>query len=92
MSLLLVCLSVLLSTRGIYNNSVGLNIGAFQEAAEHLLSALSMQKATAGQTSDQLWFTLRRVFQEMVKFFSSCIRLRVLAHQDISRIELIWSI
>jgi hypothetical protein len=44
----------------------GLNIGAYQEAAEHLLSALSMQVATAGETSEQLWFTLRRVFFEMV--------------------------
>jgi len=52
--------------RAISNVAVAcLNIGAYQEAAEHLLSALSMQVATAGQTSEQLWFTLRRVFLEM---------------------------
>ncbi|KAJ7163573.1 hypothetical protein C8R43DRAFT_990111 [Mycena crocata] len=47
-------------TRAIYNVGVAcLNIGAHKEAAEHFLSALSMQEAT-GETSDQLWYTLRR--------------------------------
>lgn len=45
---------------------VGLNIGAHKEAAEHFLSALAMQEGTSGQTSDQLWFTLRRAFVAMV--------------------------
>lgn len=49
---------------------LGLNIGAHQEAAEHFLSALSMQDVNGGQgsnnTSDQLWSTLRRTFFAMV--------------------------
>lgn len=46
----------------------GLNIGAHKEAAEHFLSALSMQEASGGgETSDQLWFTLRRAFLTMVR-------------------------
>jgi peroxin-5 len=45
----------------------GLNIGAHKEAAEHFLSALELQESTGGrQTSDQLWFTLRRAFLQMV--------------------------
>ncbi|KAG1808340.1 hypothetical protein EV424DRAFT_1574351 [Suillus variegatus] len=55
-------------TRVIYNVGVGmcLNIGAHKEAAEHFLSALSMQETTGGgQTSDQLWLTLRRAFISM---------------------------
>jgi peroxin-5 len=48
---------------------VGLNIGAHKEAAEHFLSALVMQESTNGQTSDQLWFTLRRAFIAMVNTF-----------------------
>jgi hypothetical protein len=48
---------------------VGLNIGAHKEAAEHFLSALVMQESTNGQTSDQLWFTLRRAFIAMVNIF-----------------------
>ncbi|KAG1746141.1 hypothetical protein EDB19DRAFT_1631836 [Suillus lakei] len=54
-------------TRVIYNVGVAcLNIGAHKEAAEHFLSALSMQESTGGgQTSDQLWFTLRRAFIAM---------------------------
>ncbi|KAH7916547.1 hypothetical protein BJ138DRAFT_1139305 [Hygrophoropsis aurantiaca] len=54
-------------TRAIYNVGVAcLNIGAHKEAAEHFLSALGMQEATGnGQTSDQLWFTLRRAFLSM---------------------------
>ncbi|KAJ7772620.1 hypothetical protein DFH07DRAFT_802580 [Mycena maculata] len=52
-------------TRAIYNVGVAcLNIGAYKEAAEHFLSALSMQESTGG-TSDQLWFTLRRAFLAM---------------------------
>jgi peroxin-5 len=43
-----------------------LNIGAYKEAAEHFLSALAMQETTGGETSDQLWFTLRRAFLSMV--------------------------
>ncbi|KAG2119923.1 uncharacterized protein F5147DRAFT_665963 [Suillus discolor] len=54
-------------TRVIYNVGVAcLNIGAHEEAAEHFLSALSMQETTGGgQTSDQLWLTLRRAFISM---------------------------
>ncbi|KAJ7496031.1 hypothetical protein B0H11DRAFT_2155850 [Mycena galericulata] len=53
-------------TRAIYNVGVAcLNIGAHKEAAEHFLSALSMQESTGGETSDQLWFTLRRAFATM---------------------------
>ncbi|KAG2153738.1 uncharacterized protein EDB93DRAFT_1134514 [Suillus bovinus] len=54
-------------TRAIYNVGVAcLNIGAHREAAEHFLSAISMQKSTGGgHTSDQLWLTLRRVFTAM---------------------------
>ncbi|KAK0485753.1 hypothetical protein IW261DRAFT_1451818 [Armillaria novae-zelandiae] len=53
-------------TRAIYNVGVAcLNIGAHKEAAEHFLSALSMQEQSAGETSDQLWFTLRRALMSM---------------------------
>ncbi|KAF8973077.1 hypothetical protein BDZ97DRAFT_1900894 [Flammula alnicola] len=53
-------------TRAIYNVGVAcLNIGADKEAAEHFLSALSLQETTSGDTSDQLWFTLRRALQSM---------------------------
>ncbi|KAM6502067.1 hypothetical protein JOM56_002044 [Amanita muscaria] len=53
-------------TRAIYNVGVAcLNIGAHQESAEHFLSALSLQKATNGDTSDQLWHILRRVLEVM---------------------------
>ncbi|TEB30303.1 peroxisome targeting signal receptor [Coprinellus micaceus] len=53
-------------TRAIYNVGVAcLNIGADKEAAEHFLSALSLQESTSGDTSDQLWFTLRRAFLSM---------------------------
>ena len=45
----------------------GLNIGAHKEAAEHFLSALSMQNSSAGAKSEQLWSTLRRTFQMMVR-------------------------
>ncbi|KAH9002058.1 peroxisome targeting signal receptor [Lactarius hatsudake] len=52
-------------TRAIYNVGVAcLNIGAHKEAAEHLLSALSMQETT-GDKSKQLWQTLRRAFIAM---------------------------
>jgi len=52
-------------TRAIYNVGVAcLNIGAYKEAAEHLLSALSMQEAT-GDKSKQLLQTLRRAFIAM---------------------------
>ncbi|KAF8919890.1 peroxisome targeting signal receptor [Mucidula mucida] len=57
-------------TRAIYNVGVAcLNIGAHKEAAEHFLSALSMQDVTGGQTSsdtsEQLWSTLRKTFLTM---------------------------
>jgi len=53
-------------TRAIYNVGVAcLNIGAHKEAAEHFLGALAMQETTGGQTSEQLWFTLRRAFLQM---------------------------
>ncbi|KAK7035448.1 Peroxisomal membrane signal receptor PTS1 [Paramarasmius palmivorus] len=53
-------------TRAIYNVGVAcLNIGADKEAAEHFLSALALQQSTAGETSDQLWFTLRRALLGM---------------------------
>lgn len=48
----------------------GLNIGAHKEAAEHFLSALSMQEQSAGETSDQLWFTLRRALMSMASAVS----------------------
>ena len=51
---------------GFTNAIVGLNIGAHKEAAEHFLSALAMQQSNSGETSDQLWFTLRRAFLSMV--------------------------
>ena len=50
----------------------GLNIGAHKEAAEHFLSALSMQEAT-GDKSKQLWQTLRRAFLSMVRLPHSTI-------------------
>jgi len=53
-------------TRAIYNVGVAcLNIGAHKEAAEHMLGALAMQEVSGGAKSDQLWYTLRRVFQSM---------------------------
>lgn len=52
---------------GNINGCTGLNIGAHKEAAEHFLSALELQESTGDrQTSDQLWFTLRRAFIQMV--------------------------
>ena len=45
---------------------VGLNIGANKEAAEHFLSALSMQEAT-GEKSKQLLQTLGRALRSMVR-------------------------
>ncbi|KAK1235744.1 Peroxisomal membrane signal receptor PTS1 [Marasmius sp. AFHP31] len=54
-------------TRAIYNVGVAcLNIGAHKEAAEHFLSALALQLATSGDTSEQVWFTLRRTFLAML--------------------------
>ncbi|OCH91459.1 peroxisome targeting signal receptor [Obba rivulosa] len=53
-------------TRAIYNVGVAcLNIGAHKEAAEHFLSGLSMQEASGGEKSEQLWTTLRRTFFQM---------------------------
>ena len=47
------------------SHDLGLNIGAFKESAEHVLSALSLQSAS-GQRSEYLWSTLGRVMREMV--------------------------
>lgn len=44
---------------------LGLNIGAFKESAEHILSALLLQSASH-HGSEYLWSTLRRVMIEMV--------------------------
>ncbi|EAU91171.2 peroxisome targeting signal receptor [Coprinopsis cinerea okayama7 len=53
-------------TRAIYNVGVAcLNIGADKEAAEHFLTALNLQDSTSNDTSDQLWFTLRRALLSM---------------------------
>ncbi|KAJ3809162.1 hypothetical protein F5876DRAFT_44473 [Lentinula aff. lateritia] len=53
-------------TRAIYNVGVAcLNIGAHKEAAEHFLSALALQEQTSGDTSEQLWLTLRRALVTM---------------------------
>ncbi|KAL5507178.1 PEX5 [Sanghuangporus vaninii] len=53
-------------TRAIYNVGVAcLNIGADKEAAEHFLSALTMQESASGDKSEQLWFTLRRALIQM---------------------------
>ena len=56
----------------------GLNIGAHREAAEHFLSALAMQQSNNGETSDQLWFTLRRAFIAMVSGY----HVHVFIHAD----------
>lgn len=45
--------------------TLGLNIGAYKEAAEHFLSALMMQESVGGDKSDQLWQTLRKCFVSM---------------------------
>ncbi len=55
------------------SSRLGLNIGAHKEAAEHLLSALSMQEST-GEKSKQLLQTLRRAFLAMVCLPHSFIR------------------
>lgn len=53
-------------TRAIYNVGVAcLNIGAHKEAAEHFLSALTLQESTSEDTSEALWSTLRRVLSSM---------------------------
>jgi len=54
-------------TRAIYNVGVAcLNIGADKEAAEHFLSALSLQDTAGGHSSsNQLWLTLRRALISM---------------------------
>ncbi|KAG8985369.1 Peroxisomal membrane signal receptor PTS1, partial [Tulasnella sp. 427] len=62
-------------TRAIFNVGVAcLNIGAYKEAAEHFLSALSSQKTSSGGVpppdlnatrSEQLWKTLRKTFESM---------------------------
>ena len=47
---------------------VGLNINADKEAAEHFLSALSLQESSGitSETSDSLWSTLRKALHGMV--------------------------
>jgi peroxin-5 len=45
--------------------TLGLNIGAYKEAAEHFLSALMMQESVGGDKSEQLWQTLRKCFVSM---------------------------
>ncbi|EJD52441.1 TPR-like protein [Auricularia subglabra TFB-10046 SS5] len=56
-------------TRAIYNVGVAcLNIGAYEEAAKHFLSALAMQESNggpSGEKSQQLWTTLQRCFTYM---------------------------
>ncbi|GJJ06241.1 hypothetical protein Clacol_000432 [Clathrus columnatus] len=53
-------------TRAIYNVGVAcLNIGAYKEAAEHFLTALSMQESAASEKSEQLWHTLRKCLLSM---------------------------
>jgi len=49
----------------------GLNIGADKEAAEHFLSALSLQESAGitNDSSDTLWSTLRKAFYGMVCSF-----------------------
>lgn len=49
-------------TRAVYNVGVAcLNIGAHKEAAEHFLSAITLQDSSGGSVqSDGLWFILRR--------------------------------
>jgi tetratricopeptide (TPR) repeat protein len=68
-------------TRALYNLGVScLNIGVYQEAAEHLLSALSLHhqnddnyanslltKAEQVNQSQSLWSTLRRALFSMVR-------------------------
>lgn len=55
-------------TRAMYNVGVAcLNIGAYEEAAKHFLSALKMQESNGGngEKSQQLWQTLQRCFTYM---------------------------
>jgi peroxin-5 len=54
-----------------------LNIDATKEAAEHFLSALSMQESSAGDKSEQLWFTLRRTFEAMVSDIATLRHFRL---------------
>ena len=58
-------------TRAVYNVGVAcLNLGAYQEAAEHFLGGLAMQGDPSGsdatKRSEQLWSTLRRTLVSMV--------------------------
>ncbi|KAF9452729.1 TPR-like protein [Macrolepiota fuliginosa MF-IS2] len=53
-------------TRAIYNVGVAcLNIGAYKEASEHFLSAISLQESSTGDSNDQIWYTLRRALLSM---------------------------
>ena len=60
----------------VITSHVGMNIGAYKEAAEHLLGALSMQEATE-EKSKQLWQTLRRALNAMVCLSPSNKRRRI---------------
>ena len=66
---LLVCISYQCLSSPKANWTQGLNIGANKEAAEHFLSALSLQDTTNGDSSNQLWYTLRRALLTMVRSF-----------------------
>ena len=68
--------------------ATGLNIGAHKEAAEHFLSALSMQRSNNGETSDQLWFTLRRALLSMVSMVAELKHHGY--HYSFSRTGAIW--
>lgn len=60
------CECVPLENMSMLISDSGLNIGAFKEAAEHFLSAISLQENSPGDSSHQLWYTLRRALQSMV--------------------------
>ncbi|KAJ7647112.1 hypothetical protein FB45DRAFT_892413 [Roridomyces roridus] len=48
-------------TRAIYN----VGVACKKKRLEHFLSALALQESTGAETSEQLWFTLRRAFATM---------------------------
>lgn len=65
-------------TRAIHNVGVAcLNIGMYQEAAEHFLSALALQgsgddaRDRGNSKSSQLWMVLNRTFYSMVGFLAT---------------------
>ncbi len=69
---------------------LGLNIGADKEAAEHFLSALSLQESAGitNDSSDTLWSTLRKAFYGMVCSFLLLNIMRV--HFMCFRTDSIW--